>query len=216
MPPPRRPRHTKPKSDIGDADAVEGEIEAALASDTAPPSIALPTEYGSAPANGETPLEKARRLACRSVDKNLCLARTWKGRQCELRRLATSEFCKKHNDKAALGNLKHGRYDAYIDPEMLEPLLRDAARHDRPKSCKHYCRVTMWHYAAKHGVDSVEDLSDELFTECLLSTDTYLMKHQSLRSTWKLGESMGPATVDERWSTKVSYCGSPKGFKYYS
>ena len=162
-------------------------------------------------------LEKFRRLAKREVDERFCVARTWKGLQCERKRVLPSQFCTEHGKKAAVGFLKYGRCDTCMEPEKLERLLRNAAKNDQTKPCKYYSRLHMWHYASKCGVDNIEDLTDEDFTICLNRTDTYLRTHPEVRTSWKLEEHKGPTTVDERSdSSKVNYCGAPKTLKYYS
>jgi len=130
-----------------------------------------------------------------------------------------SLFCAQHL-RCQSGNksLQYGRYDRVLHEEALRKCLHRAAACDQTENFRLYSREKMWDEAAKHGVDSVEELSDELYTACLCSVNEYYGKHPyQWKTLQRLTESAGPRSVEDRHDhERAFYCGTIQRFRYYA
>ena len=63
------------------------------------------------------------------------------------------------------------------------------------------------------GLDNVDDMTDEQYSQALEAVHDHLQAHPSLKSAWKLKPDQGPEDVTERDTEKAFYAGEPKRYK---
>ena len=97
-----------------------------------------------------------------------------------------------HARAAAAGALPYGRYDNAIPDAELEPLVRDAAKHETQAGFRWYSRLRMWDFAARRDVEPVEALSDEDFLAGLHEVNRYFNKNEAERHGYALAPFAGP------------------------
>ena len=129
--PGRRSQRGRRAADAGDAASVSAELENALrptadCEETFAASTRRPRKRQDDEDDEiQRRLLKWRARAQRPPSSTLCMARTWKGVQCEKKPCKGSEFCATH---AKTGHLTHGQYGSHIAEAALEKLLLDAAK----------------------------------------------------------------------------------------
>ena len=80
-----------------------------------------------------------------------------------------------------------------------------------------YCRYFVFKQAqSTWGLDNVEDMTDEQYSQALEAVHDHLQAHPSLKSAWKLKPDQGPEDETERDTEKALYAGEPKRYKNYS
>ena len=179
----------------------------------------LATEDRSSDAGYARAFAKWKAVSERPVMPNYCHARTWRGVQCSQLRHRASFFCSQHTRVQNSGRaLQYGRYDVPLHAEVLGKCLHRAAVCDQTENFRFYSRERMWDEAAKHGVNAVEELSDEMYTECLCNVNEYYGKNPA---QWKTVQSLtpgaGPRSVEDRHDhERAFYCGTIRRFRYYA
>ena len=98
-----------------------------------------------------------------------------------------------HARAAAAGAVPYGRYDNALPDAELEPLVRDAAKHETQAGFRWYSRLRMWDFAARRGMEAVEALSDEDFLAGLHEVNRYFTNHEAERRGYALGALRWPA-----------------------
>ena len=66
------------------------------------------------------------------------------------------------------------------------------------------------------GLDNVDDMTDEQYSQALEAVHDHLQAHPSLKNAWKLKPDQGPEDETERDTEKALYAGEPKRYKNYS
>ena len=110
--------------------------------------------------------------------------------------------------------LPHGRYDNPVDPSLVEKLTKLSKRQRHKKKKRWFCRYFMFKHAFDTwGLENVEDMTAEQYTEALEIIHRQLSTHQHLRKTWKLEHDQGPCDVTERDTEQAWYSGQPTRYK---
>jgi len=110
-----------------------------------------------------------------------CLARTWRGSQCELKHLEGSDFCLSHGQK-----LPHGRYDVFLrEDERLQYAIH-AAKFSKANASRWYSRTQMWGEAERLCENNAEEMTNAQFSSALRNVNTYLSKNPAQRKKHRL------------------------------
>ena len=134
--------------------------------------------------------------------------------QCTNKPLQDNPFCKRHQDPNL--RMKHGMQGNLLNPLELERRLRAALKHETQDKLTWYSRAYMWQEADKLKLNSVDEMTDDQYTEALRNTHMYYNKHPAQRHQFKLEAGMGPQTLDDRHTEKERYVGEVHLHKYYS
>ena len=113
--------------------------------------------------------------------------------------------------------LPHGRYDNPVDPSLVEKLTKLSKRQRHKKKKRWFCRYFMFkHDCDTWGLENVEDMTAEQYTEALEGVHQHLSTNQHHRKAWKLEHDQGPNDVTERDTEQAWYSGTPTRYKNFS
>ena len=110
----------------------------------------------------------------------------------------------------------HGRHDHPVDPSLVEKFTKHSKRQRHKKKKRWFCHYFMFKHAFDNsGLENVEDMTAEQYTEALDMVHEQLSTHQHLRKAWKLENDQGPTDVTERDTEQAWYSGTPTRYKFF-
>ena len=103
---------------------------------------------------------------------------------------------------------KHGCVGDALNEKHFEDLCGHLRNVLSAPVLRWYTRAIMWNEASKaFGVASLDELTDDIYLECLFTTHEYFRRHVSVRRRRLLKEGSGPQTLDDRHSATENYLG---------